>query len=206
MKQNQLVTVQYGGNNPGTWIHPKLVIDFARWLNADFAVWCDEQIKIILDNVMIIEDQSSYKDDDLLNQMIQLRNQTELSIKIRKDQIDQARRIKLLERDINEIKDIQEGAHIDLCNLPQPSVKAKEKTVRASLNEIVRSYSRSRFVPYSEVWGNLYRELYSRLSYNVRVRWKNCKYQYKNKLEMIENDGYLENLYAIAKEVLEQGD
>lgn len=34
--------------NQGTWLHPKLVIDFARWLNPEFALWCDEQIEQIL--------------------------------------------------------------------------------------------------------------------------------------------------------------
>lgn len=33
-----------GGKHQGTWLHPKLAIPFARWLSADFAVWCDEQI------------------------------------------------------------------------------------------------------------------------------------------------------------------
>lgn len=28
----------------GTWLHPKLAVSFARWLDADFAVWCDAQI------------------------------------------------------------------------------------------------------------------------------------------------------------------
>jgi len=32
---------QHGG---GTWLHPKLAVRFAQWLDADFAVWCDEQI------------------------------------------------------------------------------------------------------------------------------------------------------------------
>jgi KilA-N domain len=50
MEQNQLVRVQNGGNPQeiGTWLHPKLAIDFARWLSSDFAVWCDLQIEKIL--------------------------------------------------------------------------------------------------------------------------------------------------------------
>lgn len=34
--------------NSGTWLHPKLAVAFARWLCADFAVWCDLQIDAIL--------------------------------------------------------------------------------------------------------------------------------------------------------------
>jgi hypothetical protein len=36
------------GNDGGTWMHPKLAVPFARWLDVDFAVWCDEQIDHIL--------------------------------------------------------------------------------------------------------------------------------------------------------------
>ncbi|MGZ5055359.1 MAG: KilA-N domain-containing protein, partial [Methylobacter sp.] len=50
MEENQLVKVQNGGtpSEIGTWLHPRLAIDFARWLSADFAVWCDMQIEKIL--------------------------------------------------------------------------------------------------------------------------------------------------------------
>ncbi|WP_304674142.1 KilA-N domain-containing protein [Neisseria blantyrii] len=49
--ENQLVIIKKGGNDKksqGTWLHPKLAVDFARWLNPKFAVWCDEQIEILL--------------------------------------------------------------------------------------------------------------------------------------------------------------
>ena len=36
------------GKNGGTWLHPKLAVSFARWLSVDFAIWCDEQINIII--------------------------------------------------------------------------------------------------------------------------------------------------------------
>ena len=50
LKEIQLVIVKKGGNvaESGTWLHPKLAIDFARWLSPEFAVWCDEQIERIL--------------------------------------------------------------------------------------------------------------------------------------------------------------
>lgn len=46
--QNALVIVKKGNSREfeqGTWLHPKLAIDFARWLNPRFAVWCDMQIE-----------------------------------------------------------------------------------------------------------------------------------------------------------------
>lgn len=36
------------GKNGGTWLHPKLAVPFARWLDVDFSVWCDEQIDALI--------------------------------------------------------------------------------------------------------------------------------------------------------------
>lgn len=32
----------------GTWLHPKLAVRFAQWLDVSFAIWCDEQIDQLL--------------------------------------------------------------------------------------------------------------------------------------------------------------
>lgn len=34
--------------NSGTWLHPKLAVRFAQWLDLRFAVWCDIQIDKLL--------------------------------------------------------------------------------------------------------------------------------------------------------------
>ncbi|MGJ8515096.1 KilA-N domain-containing protein [Carnimonas bestiolae] len=43
-----LVKTSRGGHQAGTWLHPKLAVSFARWLDDDFAVWCDMQIDTLL--------------------------------------------------------------------------------------------------------------------------------------------------------------
>lgn len=50
IEENQLVRVVSGApeTGGGTWLHPKLGIAFARWLDPYFALWCDEQIESIL--------------------------------------------------------------------------------------------------------------------------------------------------------------
>lgn len=55
--KNQLVIVKKGSpaNGGGTWLHPKLAIHFARWLDPRFAVWCDEQIEHILSGSLKLE-------------------------------------------------------------------------------------------------------------------------------------------------------
>ncbi len=36
------------GNAGGTWLHPKLAVRFAQWLDIDFAIWCDEQVDALI--------------------------------------------------------------------------------------------------------------------------------------------------------------
>ena len=45
-KKGYLKTVR--GTNGGTWLHPKLAVMFARWLDPRFAIWCDMQIDSII--------------------------------------------------------------------------------------------------------------------------------------------------------------
>ena len=45
------VVIRKGGNDEslrGTWLHPKLTIFFARWLDMEFSIWCDETIEDII--------------------------------------------------------------------------------------------------------------------------------------------------------------
>jgi hypothetical protein len=43
-----LVSTSRGGKSPGTWLHPKLAVVFARWLDMKFSVWCDLHIDALL--------------------------------------------------------------------------------------------------------------------------------------------------------------
>lgn len=42
-----LVRVVYGDNG-GTWMHEDIALEFARWLNPAFAIWCNDRIKELL--------------------------------------------------------------------------------------------------------------------------------------------------------------
>lgn len=49
-KSTGLVKAKAGASDigGGTWLHPKLAVRFAQWLDMDFAIWCDEQIDNLL--------------------------------------------------------------------------------------------------------------------------------------------------------------
>ncbi|WPQ37776.1 KilA-N domain-containing protein [Achromobacter xylosoxidans] len=48
--KSRFVLTRRGGRpgEAGTWLHPKLAVRFAQWLDVDFAIWCDEQIDKII--------------------------------------------------------------------------------------------------------------------------------------------------------------
>lgn len=50
VKRTGLVKTKAGApeHGGGTWLHPKLAVHFARWLDPKFAVWCDAQIDNLL--------------------------------------------------------------------------------------------------------------------------------------------------------------
>ncbi len=43
-----LVETRQGGTEPGTWIHERLILKLAQWLNVDFEIQCDEWVAELL--------------------------------------------------------------------------------------------------------------------------------------------------------------
>jgi len=43
-KDLHLIITSSGGKNQGTWMHRDVAIEFARWLNPKFAIWCNDRI------------------------------------------------------------------------------------------------------------------------------------------------------------------
>ena len=72
------------GRNGGTWIHEKLILNFARYLNVEFELWCDEQIATLLreGNVSINPKQN------LLLSIIQSETEVERAVALNKYEIE----------------------------------------------------------------------------------------------------------------------
>jgi hypothetical protein len=49
--QTEVAGLYYAKPGEGTWIHPRLAVDFARWIEAGFAVWMDGWFLEELDRV-----------------------------------------------------------------------------------------------------------------------------------------------------------
>lgn len=51
LAQNEVkkaLSVQHGGKNPGTWASEMVALEFARWCDPAFAVWCNRQLRELI--------------------------------------------------------------------------------------------------------------------------------------------------------------
>ena len=57
-KKTGFVSTKQGSreNGGGTWLHPKLAVRFAQWLDMRFAVWCDMQIEGLMRGTHSVHD------------------------------------------------------------------------------------------------------------------------------------------------------
>lgn len=90
---DELVQTAKGGDVSlqGTWLHEDVALEFARWLNPKFAIWCNDRIKELLtQGVTTISD-----DDDVIRKAMEVLNRRledkERKLREAQEQIDSDR-------------------------------------------------------------------------------------------------------------------
>ena len=76
-KADTLWTTSRGGASPGTWIHPRLALDFGRWLSPSFGAWLETWI---MSSSEI--SQASGSQQRLWGQQIQILSETDLHTQV----------------------------------------------------------------------------------------------------------------------------
>lgn len=67
LAENELITSIRGGANieeRGNWFHEDVAIEFARWLNPAFAIWCNDRIKELMKHGVTAINPESLLDPD----------------------------------------------------------------------------------------------------------------------------------------------
>lgn len=113
--------------------------------------------------------------------------------------VEHERRLAAIEADVAVIKTRAEDALLELRAADPPETSVPAKTMRAKVNEVVRAWCTARGAEYSETWGVLYRELYSRCQFDARRRSRNSGC---SQLDAVEAKGLMSDLYTIAYEKL----
>lgn len=101
-----LVQVTKGGNNPGTWMHEDVAMEFARWLSPAFAIWCNDRIKELLQYGMTATqptlEQMINNPDLVISLATQLKNEREEKARLQAETEQQQATIELQEKEIKQ--------------------------------------------------------------------------------------------------------
>ena len=73
------------GNNPGTWMHEDVALEFARWLSPAFAIWCNDRIKELLKTGVA----TVSNDDEAIAYAMQVLNRRLEAAKAEKERLEQ---------------------------------------------------------------------------------------------------------------------
>lgn len=115
--------------------------------------------------------------------------------------LGQAQLLVEMESRLNKIEERieKQGAHLSTkADLVGILPETNPKTLRANLNQILRTYAQNNNLDYHAPWIELYREFYYRNNCNLSVRAKNAKMKI---LDYAEQEGILEDLAALATEM-----
>lgn len=113
--------------------------------------------------------------------------------------IESAMVLKGIDERLTKIENIQKEAISNMAELPEPTVEIPERSLRSRINEYVNNYVQAKQVPHSHCWNNLYKEFNYLYNTNLRRRanTKGC-----SRLDIIAEDGKLEELYTICSKIL----
>jgi hypothetical protein len=67
--EEELITT-LAGSHSGTWIHEKLILNFARYVSIDFELWCDDVIRKVLEDGYYVSKDINEKQIDKLKQTL----------------------------------------------------------------------------------------------------------------------------------------
>jgi hypothetical protein len=126
-------------------------------------------------------------------EQMQLREEHDV-LEERHDQLEQKH--EALEVKVETIIEDRDKAVEELSGIQIADELPAPKTTRAKINELVRAYAHAKNIQQSGVWTRLYHELKYRNHIDVMARKR--KQDKKSYLDIIEEAGYLDELYKIA--------
>jgi len=127
--------------------------------------------------------------------------QLQMMMESRKKQLEHEQRIGQVEHRVDLIEKEKFDAQQALFELPAPIVAAPVRTDRSLIRECINKYVRSvngTGKDYASAWEKLFTECNYRLNTNLTTR---SKHTGKDRLDLLEEDGALIHVYAIACEI-----
>lgn len=183
---NEVISIVQGGisTEQGTWVHEKLILKLAQWLDVDFEIWCDEQIAALIREGKVSLNVSSYMIDD--------------PIKRAEKWIEEQKQHKLDLEEKQKVIEYKEDVIIGLVEDIDLSTK------RQRITQIIRHNSKN----YSDRYNLLYTEFEKKYHCNLEARMNtynsNNKPKVKNKMDYIDKGmNKIPQLYELCVKIFE---
>ena len=111
---DQLIISEWGGSNQGngrgTWMHRLVAIEFARWLNPMFSIWCNMKIDEIINNGFALRDAEIGRlTSEITNLQITIQNQ--------QPQVDYCNRVLTTSENLYSTRDIVKDLGLGISNI-----------------------------------------------------------------------------------------
>lgn len=149
----ELVTTKTGGDTQGTWVHEKIIIKLAQWLDVDFEVWCDEKLAEII------------KAESEPQRVLTV---AEMLLESAKVAVAHEQRLLSLEAKVTELVESKRNAHDQMLALPLSSELVPAESERRQTLRLVNSYCDQTGISQHDTWTKLYSDLYYKYGISIR--------------------------------------
>ena len=197
------------GRGGGTWAHRQVALAYAQYLSH--ASHVARQRGIPQPGVGAASRRRrrpagvdpAVRADILRQTVFAQQQQSAVNLQIIDHLADQARQLESASARIDAIERRQEEATGELLALPGPTVPAPPATTRQRLVALVRAYCRGSGVHFPAAFGELYRQVCCRLRIDLAAQRR--RRPDKEKPDLLEESGRIEEAYAIACELFPAG-
>ena len=208
-KDIQLI-INTEGKNGGTWIHEKLVLHLARYIDVDFELWCDEQIQTLFrEGTVSIKQQSTYeKLADIFN------GADENLLRLSADSIDKKKELE------NKNKELGYKNIILVEENKQLTGNVSRDEYIGLICGYVGDIAKTNRITQSDVWTTLYKSVPTKKGVLIHTYYLNYKKVHKDLIKMrgiklsdlnsgincvkhLATDEEIKEIYLVAKRIVE---
>lgn len=118
--------------------------------------------------------------------------------------LDFEKRVSNIEGKVAKIERMHDEATKQLFTLPLSENKMPEKSLKAKVNELVRSYAAANQLTYQDVWHKVYKELY--YTYHISINSYRKIHSKESKLDVAERNGILDKIYTIISNMIRRSE
>lgn len=172
-----ILSVKGGDGEQGSWTsYREVALKLAQWISPEFEVFCIQKL------------------DELFQKGKTSIAKPQSTLAYLKEAVAEIERLEGELQATTKTLEHKQSIIVDMAD------KVPAKTMRATINEVVKSYAKTNGFVFSNIWSNLYKEF--KYIYNIDLTTR-AKHSKKKPLDEAEKAGKLEELYLLALKMYE---